>query len=283
MNACNSTAVDRHALADHLLAKLRLEETRLRALYHEPNRIPFFYVDDVLPEDVAKLIYSAFPPIEQMVLKCSWREHKYIGVQMDAYAPFLEEALFSFQDKAVVEFIGEITGIRELEPDPQLYAGGVSAMVRGQFLSPHIDNSHDGKQRNYRALNLLYYVTPEWSESDGGNLQLWEKGMADHPRTIPARFNRLVVMRTDQTALHSVSPVSSTKKRCCVSNYYFSPLSPNGTNYRHATSFRAWPGRPLLDLALRIDGSVKSLLLNTILKGRYRNPHTYRTKAKSEI
>jgi len=44
------------------------------------------------------------------------------------------------------------------------------------------------------------------------------------------RFNRLVLMNTNRTSFHSVRPIRGCGPltRNCVSNYYFSPLSPEG-------------------------------------------------------
>ena len=55
----------------------------------------------------------------------------------------LEEALFAFQDKRVVDEIGVIVGKDDLCPDELLYAGGISMMSENHFLNPHLDNSHD--------------------------------------------------------------------------------------------------------------------------------------------
>lgn len=45
-------------------------------------------------------------------------------------------------------------------------------MAKDNFLNPHLGNSHDKDRECYRVLNLLYYVTPNWSHEQGGNLEL---------------------------------------------------------------------------------------------------------------
>lgn len=266
----------RTEIADAILLRLGACEAKLEGGFSEPGRIRSFILDDVLPPGMAHAICEAFPSFDYMVLKRSVREFKYVAVQMNRYNALVEEAIFAFQDMRIVERIRAITGLRDLQPDPMLYAGGISAMVNGHYLSPHIDNSHDGHQRNYRALNLLFYVTPGWREDDGGGLELWDHGMSQPPRVIECKFNRLVVMQTDQSSLHSVSRIIGREVRRCVSNYYFSATSPTGAPYFNATSFRAWPGSPFCDAVLRADAWLRTVLLNTVLRGRYKNPHTYR-------
>lgn len=114
-------------------------------------------------------------------------------------------------------------GFKKIEPDPKLYAGGLSMMFSGDFLNPHIDNSHDGDRHRYRRLNLLYYVSPGWNLRNGGNLELWDEARIK-PKTLVALENRLVVMETNKISWHSVSKVEIDRPRCCVSNYYFSEV-----------------------------------------------------------
>jgi hypothetical protein len=186
-----------------------------------------------------------------MKIKRSLRELKFIAAQMNEYTPLLEAAIFAFQDPRLVEIVGRITGLRELEPDEQLYAGGISMMVEGHFLNPHIDNLHDKARDRYRVLNLLYYVSPDWSLANGGNLELWPEGPQGEQITIESRFNRLAVMITHKTSWHSVSQVRVPQSRSCVSNCYFSKNSQEESEYFHVTSFRGRPEQKLRDLVLR--------------------------------
>ena len=61
----------------------------------------------------------------------------------------------AFQEKSILKIISQITNIKNLIGDPELYAGGVWSMSKGCFLNPHIDNSHDRNLENFRRLNLL--------------------------------------------------------------------------------------------------------------------------------
>ncbi len=100
-------------------------------------------------------------------------------------------------------------------------------LKKNNFLNPHIDNSHDKDRKRWRVLNLLYYVTPDWSENYGGNFEIWNNRDLSVPITIHSKFNRLVVMITNDRSWHSVSPVKFDGNRCCISNYYFSDFSAN--------------------------------------------------------
>jgi hypothetical protein len=152
-------------------------------------------------------------------------------------------------------------------------------MAPGHFLNPHIDNSHDRLRQRYRVLNLLYYASPDWSEENGGNLELWPDGPKGRPVKITSKFNRLVVMLTHRGSWHSVSRNRASEDRCCVSNYYFSKHPPIGdTDYFHVTSFRGRPEQPVRDLVLRGDITLRMLLRRLFPQGIRNNPHYYRAK-----
>lgn len=267
---------DRTAIAECIAARLADERDRLQSEFLHPSRVPTFAFDDLLPEDWARQIYNAFPEQSEMSFKNSIKERKHVAAQMNEHAPILEESVYAFQQPSVVKIIGEITGLRALEPDAELYAGGVSAMVKGSYLKPHLDNSHDSKQERYRVLNLLYYVTPNWQPEFGGSLEVWDDGPSGAPRAFPALFNRLVVMATNRISWHSVSEIVAGGRRCCVSNYYFSKLSPDAEDYFHATSFRGRPGEHLRDLVMRSDNALRTAVLKLTGTKVYENPHRYK-------
>lgn len=268
---------DRRSIADQIVSRLETCLPDITAAYRNERDIPSCQIFDLLDPDLARRIHDRFPPSDRMVLKRSIKENKHVAAQMDAYDPILEEAVYAFQDPRVVALVAAITGLSGLEPDVDLYAGGISAMSKGAYLRPHLDNSHDKKRARYRVLNLLYYVTPGWEEDFGGSLQLWDGGPRSSPRTFPSRFNSLVIMLTNKRSWHSVNEVRHDGRRCCVSNYYFSPTSPDESDYFHATSFRSEPGQQRsADLVMRADNALRTAALKLTGDRIWTNPHVYK-------
>lgn len=267
----------RQEYADLIIGKIGPLRENLARDFSVKGQIPSFFVDDLLPQEKAEEIYRSFPLAGAMVYKKSLRERKSIAAQMNLYAPILEEIIYAFQDPRIVKLMSEITGIKNLIPDEKLYAGGISRMDRGDYLNPHLDNSHDGERKYYRILNLLYYVTPGWEGKSGGNLELWDSGPGKPCRTILSRFNRLVVMATGQDSWHSVNEImDSTSPRTCVSNYYFSPKSLEVTDYFHVTSFRGRPEEPVKDFLLRGDNILRQVIRLFFPKGIRKVTHIYK-------
>ena len=266
----------REIMADQILKKLEGFKVLLTEQFASKGKINSFIIDDVLDPDLATRIHKAFPDKSQMKKKKSLREYKNIAAQMNNYDPILEEAVYAFQDSRIVKIVGEITGLRELIPDELLYAGGISLMSQGNFLNPHLDNSHNKDRSLYRVLNLLYYVTPDWKEEYGGNLELWDDGPHEKQRTIHSKFNRLVVMITNQISVHSVSKVQIDGARCCVSNYYFSPIPAEQEHYFHVTSFYGRPEEKVKNVLLVVDSGVRNLIRKVFKKGVVKTKHIYK-------
>lgn len=270
--------MNRKEYADLILKKLEQSKEAYKKEFNLEGRINSCIIDDLLPEDIAKEIYDVFPSPEEMTAYKSLRENKRIAAQMDLYNPLLEEIVFAFQDQRVIDIVEEITGLKEMTPDSNLYAGGISLMATGNFLNPHLDNSHDNDRESYRVLNLLYYVTPDWDVENGGNLELWDNGMNKPQRILHSKFNRLALMITNKTSIHSVSKVVADGKRCCVSNYYFSKKPAEKSEYFHVTSFYGRPDEPVKNVILKADAMLRQTIRGITGKRIVKTEHIYKKK-----
>ncbi len=253
------TAPTRETLVELIVQQLERSETELRDRFAASGAevgVRYCALDDLLPTDIAERIHAVFPRADQMRLMDSFRERKYTSKNFEQFDPLTADITFAVQDPRVVRVVERITGIKDQIPDASLYAGGLSAMGPGHFLGPHIDNSHDASRTSYRTLNLLYYVTPDWSLENGGNLELWDRDV-HRKATILSAFNRLVIMETNPWSWHSVDTVRTDRLRCCVSNYYFSPTSPTGREYFNVTSFSARPEQKALRAFTWVDNKLR--------------------------
>lgn len=267
----------RQQIAEWIVDSLQQKKEDLQNQFQSTSEpIGYLVIDDLLPANFVKRVHSIFPTTENSEEKKSIRENKYIAYQMNRFDVVLEELIYAFQEPNVVALIAEICEIQHLEADVNLYAGGLSLMKKDNFLNPHLDNSHDKDLNRWRVLNLLYYVTPNWKLEDGGNLELWPKGVKSDPITIVSQFNRLVIMATHQKSWHSVSKVIADDVRCCVSNYYFSPEPLLESDRFHVTTFRGRPEEKSKDIVLRLDGLLRGGLRKIFRGGLGRKNHQYR-------
>lgn len=109
------------------------------------------------------------------------------------------------------EFVSQL----EVLTDCKLYAdfglngGGLHSHRSGGKLNTHLDYSLHPKLRLERRLNLLVYVTPDWNESWGGHLGLWNHDAANNRpgklvTSISPAFNRAVLFDTTQNSWHGL-------------------------------------------------------------------------------
>lgn len=267
----------RKAIADLILDKIFQQRHELAETYNKTeSQIGHFYIDDLLPTEIATSCFEVFPKITEMRCLNSVREYKYVSAQMDKHHNLLEEVLYAFQDERIVKLIGEICNIKSLYADKSLYAGGLSLMSKDNFLNPHLDNSHDAERERWRVLNLLYYVTPNWKNENGGHLEIWPNGPKKEPVVIESKFNRLAIMATHDTSWHSVNKVLVDNSRRCISNYYFSDYPLKENDKFHVTQYRGRPEETFKNIILDADARLRMLIRKVFKKGIRKNPHIYK-------
>ncbi len=244
--------------------KLESSSGLIREQWSKPNgtKTRHAVIDNLLDPPICHEAYNAFPlDTKNFYSMKSFRERKLTSSNLSQQKKILSDLTYALQDKKVVNLIGSLVGFKKLVPDPNLYAGGISMMFKGDFLNPHIDNSHDKHKVNYRRLNILFYVSPNWNIKNGGNFELWNEAITK-PKTIPCFFNRLIIMETNKTSWHSVSPIKISMPRCCVSIYYYSKESPHSFKYFHVTSFVGRPNEKIKRALSIVDNNLRNAFAN---------------------
>lgn len=230
----------REQLIDLIVKRLNESKEHLTKQFFSEHPIKIahhFTLDNLLPTEMAEKIYAHFPKPSKMRLLNSPGELKFKYSNVKNESSILQDIYFALQDSRVIALIEEITGIKNQLADTSKRSGLISSLLKGHYINPHLDNSHDINKKLYQTVNVLYYVSPDWSLENGGNYELWDESIKNRI-IVPSLFNRLLVMETNQTSWHSVNPVLCNKARCCVLNYYYSEQAPRGKHYFHAsTSF----------------------------------------------
>ena len=261
---------DKHYYENRIIKAINAQKSLLKERWNgcEDRFTKYIFIDNLLPEEDVCEIYQEFlKDTDKWIVSKSFRESKSTLKEIDTLGIVIPAITDSFHSEAVIKEIEDITGISNLEADPSLYAGGMSKMKIGDFLSPHVDNSHDQSKTRYRRLNLLYYVSPDWQFINGGNLELWDRKV-NECEEIVSLCNRLVIMETNDRSYHSVNKVKVDQPRCCVSNYYFSKESEKGFDYHHVTSTTGWPNQTFLRLIGRVDTYSRDLIAKVLGKTR---------------
>jgi Rps23 Pro-64 3,4-dihydroxylase Tpa1-like proline 4-hydroxylase len=257
-------------LTDLIVQRLNESKERLKKDFFQKHPIKVarhFALDNLLPTEIAQNIYAHFPKPGKMHLLSSAGKIKLKYSHLKDASSLLRDINFAIQDPQVVAAIEAITEIKNQIPDPTRYAGGISTLLKGYYINPHLDNSHDVEtKRYYRTVNVLYYVSPNWQQDNGGNYELWDDTITNHI-VVPSFFNRLVVMETNRVSWHAVNPVLCEAPRCCIFNYYFSEQSPEGTAYFFdAPSFKARPEQKIRRTIGRIKEAIYARSIKHLLR-----------------
>ncbi len=81
---------------------------------------------------------------------------------------------------------------------------------------------------------MLVYLNEDWTEEDGGFLELWDEGKCVE-KILPI-FNRMVVFETSSTSFHGHPvPLPGPRSRQSVAAYFFSPQKSKDYIEDHST------------------------------------------------
>ena len=199
-------------------------------------------------------------------------ERKYAKSDQSSFPPTLQALITELNSPRFIRFVEKVTGIPGLLPDDGLMGGGLHQSGNGGYLNIHADfTGHPHHARWRRRVNLLVYLNPEWQESYGGQLELWDQQVSRCVQTIAPLMNRAVIFRTDPDAFHGhPSPMTCPESfaRRSIALYYFtdeaSPFLVRSTEYR------ARPGDGVQAAAVYLD--------KMVLRGYDKIKRTFRLK-----
>lgn len=203
---------------------------------------PVIVLDDFLSSAAANRALATFPNLTEG----GWINYLRINERTFGMrdrstipAPSIE-ILDELNSPRFLSLLSAITEIPELRADESLEGAGLHASDWGGFLNVHADfNVHPHRPTWRRRLNLLVYLNPDWQESWGGHLELWDPEVRRCVRRIAPVFNRAVLFRTDERSFHGFpDPLGCPKHvvRRSLALYYFTVEDtaprPCSTNHR---------------------------------------------------
>ena len=228
--------------------------------YKTAEPFPHIVVDDFLPPDVLDSCLAAFPSVADPDSMTFDRDQERFKTSFNPdYLPAHIRALFySFNSRPFLKFLENLTGIKQLIPDPFFLGGGFHEIKQGGHLSVHADFNFHKPMHLERRLNVLIYLNRDWKSGYGGALELWDKGMKNQICSIVPEFNRCVVFTTTGDSFHgNPEPVNHPDNipRRSIALYYYTATWENSSR-SHDTQFKPRP-----DSADKTDWGVKSRAL----------------------
>jgi Rps23 Pro-64 3,4-dihydroxylase Tpa1-like proline 4-hydroxylase len=254
---------------DSFLPLTRMKDISLsaNAAYSSAKPFPHIVFDDFFDPGIADAILAEFPEPDAI----RWQrfdnanEVKLASAAEASFGALTRLLLYHLNSITFLEFLSQVTGIKELMPDPRFDGGGLHQIVRGGKLGIHADFNKHAVYGLDRRLNLLLYLNKNWREEYGGHLQLWDRNMTRCEVKVAPIFNRVMIFSTTDFTYHGhpdplQCPEGMTRKSLAL--YYFTNGRPaEEVTGDHSTIFRARGPEDLRPtMAQRARGLARDLL-----------------------
>ena len=208
---------------------------KLSTTYKSNKPFPYIIIDNFLPDFIAKECINEihnhdlwyhdglefvqeyqqnkfFYPIEHTSLE-----------EFKSKLPITKLVLDYLNTAEFIDYLGKLTGHKNLHRDPALMGGGIHRIKRGGKLSVHKDYQEHPESHEIRVLNLLIYLNQNWKSEWGGNLELWSMDLSHKVVEVEPLFNRAVIFDINDAPHGHPIPLNSPENidRFSLALYYF--------------------------------------------------------------
>lgn len=203
---------------------------------------PMVVLDDFLPRDVALSLGEECASLKDNDCKKFDRngskmfEHNQMQLTPTAF-----DFVNQMHSSLGMRWLSEITGITDLIPDPYLTGAGYNKIYKNDCLKVHTDFNWNDHLKLHRILSLIVYLTPDWKEEYGGNLNFYDFKKQNLIQSIPPLFNRAIIWRYHKKGFHG-SPYPITcpdgiSRRAFRLFYYISNASHDAEDLPHRSLY----------------------------------------------
>jgi Rps23 Pro-64 3,4-dihydroxylase Tpa1-like proline 4-hydroxylase len=209
-------AIDVMSLLNHkIMVDQSLEQ--MAAKYKSAEPFPHIVIDNMFEDRLLDQLVGEMPSLtaekflyyeDGHLTQYGLRSAVELGETGFQLIAFLHSAAFLY-------FLSEITGIRELLPDPYLQGGGYHVMPPGGKFDVHADRNMAYETGLTRRLSLITYLNKSWKHEYGGQFELWNHDGSRREAAVEPLFNRTVIFEIADQNFHGVpSPIACPGGRC---------------------------------------------------------------------
>lgn len=238
---CNLQESYKMKVINHLESKFN-KFSYYRSKFESYSTVPFIILDNFLPENVAFSLSDEIDSIQDHQCKKFTRNGSYMQECNDLR--IMENAadvIAQFHSKPGVQWLSNITGIKNLIPDPYLIGAGYSRSFKGDSLKNHVDFNWNNTLKLYRAVTLIIYLTPNWKEEWKGNLEFTNFKNESIMESIFTKWNRAVLWKHHESCFHGYpTPIncpSNESRKTLRLFFYVSEQEPTIENPAHRSLY----------------------------------------------
>jgi len=251
-------------------SKKRLEKLSndFSSQFQSNTPFPHVYIDNFVDPKLLKLIeqevveanYEGKCNIKGKKKKfaCFYRSYKNgernqslkLGVfSEDQFGIFTRFMFLMLKSSSFTTFLEDISGLRDVIPDPHFRGSGLHSTAPGGFLRVHADFNLYEQYKLDRRINVFLFLNSKWEKNWGGALELWPVNMSSCEKKIQPIFNRLVIFKSTDFSFHGYTdPLTSPIPRRSMAMYYYTNGRPENEKLRgrdgsHSTLFQDVPCR----------------------------------------
>lgn len=217
--------------------------------FQNAEPFPSICIDQFLTAEVASEVSSAYPNFAEA--KGVGQEFKTVNekkkIQIcdpNAFPSQVAKLHKALADPQFIKNMEVLSGIKDLQFDPDFEGGGMHLTRSSGILDVHVDFNYSEKLKLYRRLNILIYLNEEWEENWGGRVELWDKDVKKCVKHFVPVQNRCVIFATSGHSFHGVTAVNSpegvARKSFAIYLYSKEP-SVDKFGENHGTVFKARP------------------------------------------
>ncbi|GBQ28861.1 hypothetical protein AA0472_2824 [Acetobacter estunensis NRIC 0472] len=191
--------------------------------FRRAQPFPHISIDGLFSADfLASILEEA-----HVLPQTSWDPH-YTALQKkrqlnrwDAMPPALLSYFTAVKSPDFIQFLEKLTGIAGLQPDIELFGGGLHEASQNGHFQIHVDFQKHPRTQKRNTLAVITYLNPDWQEEDEGSLELWNSSTERPEAFIAPIFGRTLVMEQSPTALHGYpEPVKKGCRRALIAYFY---------------------------------------------------------------
>jgi hypothetical protein len=254
------------------------------SLYATATPYPHLVIDDfVRPafiESIQSIVLDDDHQFERSFTDGSIQHNKTISTGNDVPA-VLQLLAGKLGSAPLLRWLERVSGRPGLVPDPYYNTdvGYYHIVGPGGVLASHLDHSHHATLGIPHVLNIVLYISPDWSDELGGRLFLYDRSGREARAEIEPRFNRAVVFACNPIAFHGVEPIvndAPARHSLYFAYYLVEPTAsteglpalqsrlgePDGQEVHHPTYFVV----PLRQLFLRRNRSYLRMRLEMVAR-----------------